>query len=112
MTVRTAATRCSGPLSQPIFQPVKENVLPAEEMVMVRSAAPGRVATGMWPDAEGEVLVHLIGDDEASCFAGELDDALQDLPGEHRAGGVVRVVQQHHPGAVGEGGLEGCQVRA
>ena len=47
-TVRTAATRCSGPLSQPIFQPVKENVFPAEEMVRVRSAAPGSVATGMW----------------------------------------------------------------
>jgi hypothetical protein len=48
LTVRTAETRSSGPLSQPTFHPVKEKVFPADEMVTVRPAAPGRVATGMW----------------------------------------------------------------
>ena len=33
-------------MTQPTFQPVKENVLPAEEMVTVRSRMPGSVASG------------------------------------------------------------------
>ena len=36
-----------GPLHQPIFQPVNENDLPALEIVSVRSAIPGSVASGM-----------------------------------------------------------------
>ena len=36
----------AGPVAQPIFQPVTENVLPAEESVTVRSAIPGSVASG------------------------------------------------------------------
>ncbi len=46
LTVRTAVTRSAGPCSQPTFQPVNENVLPDDEMVSVRSAIPGSVATG------------------------------------------------------------------
>ena len=42
---------------------------------------------------------------------GEVDDALQHLAGEHGAGGVVRIVDQHHFGAGAEGGLERGQVR-
>ena len=36
----------AGPCTQPIFHPVVEKVFPADEMVSVRSAAPGRVAIG------------------------------------------------------------------
>ena len=36
----------AGPVTQPIFQPVTAKVLAALEIVRVRSAAPGRVATG------------------------------------------------------------------
>ena len=42
----TAATRSAGPVAQPIFQPVNENVLPELEMVSVRSNISGRVASG------------------------------------------------------------------
>lgn len=46
--MRTAATSSAGPVSQPTFQPVKDSVLPAEDTVRVRSAMPGKVATGTW----------------------------------------------------------------
>ena len=46
LAARTAATSGGGPLAQPTFQPVKENVLPDEEIVSVRSAIPGSVASG------------------------------------------------------------------
>ena len=46
MTARTAATAAAGPVTQPTFHPVVENVLPADEMVSVRSLIPGSVATG------------------------------------------------------------------
>ena len=36
--------RFSGPIAQPIFQPVSEKVLPSDERVRVRSAMPGMVA--------------------------------------------------------------------
>ena len=41
-----AETASAGPVSQPTFQPVTENVFPPEPIVSVRSAIPGRVATG------------------------------------------------------------------
>ncbi len=46
LTPRTAATSSAGPVTQPTFHPVTEKVFPAEEMVSVRSAMPGSVATG------------------------------------------------------------------
>ena len=46
--MRAAATSAPGPHIQPIFQPVVLNVLPPEEMVNVRSAIPGSVASGTW----------------------------------------------------------------
>ena len=42
----TTPTSSAGPVTQPTFQPVKENVLPALEMVIVRSHMPGSVAIG------------------------------------------------------------------
>ena len=42
-----AATSGAGPVAQPTFQPVTLNVLPSEEIVSVRSAIPGSVASGM-----------------------------------------------------------------
>ena len=47
MALRTADTSAGGAVTQPTFQPVKENVLPAEPMVTVRSRMPGSVASGM-----------------------------------------------------------------
>ena len=47
----------------------------------------------------------------ASYFRGQFDDALQDLAREDRAGGVVRIVEQHHLGAAAERRLECGQVR-
>lgn len=50
LAVRTAVTSSGVPVTQPIFHPVKENVLPPELIVTVRSRMPGRVAIGMcWP---------------------------------------------------------------
>ena len=40
----------AGPLTQPTFHPVVENVFPAELIVSVRCAIPGSVATGMCSD--------------------------------------------------------------
>ena len=48
--------------TQPIFQPVNENVLPADEIVTVRSRMPGSVASGTCSPVEDEVLVDLVGD--------------------------------------------------
>ena len=106
-----ADTRCSGPVSQPIFQPVKEKVLPADEMVMVRSAAPGSVATGMCLTPKVRCSYTSSVMMRQSCFAGQVDDALKYFPREDSAGGIVRVVEQHHPGAVAEGGLKRRHVR-
>ena len=39
--------RAGVPVAQPTFQPVKENVLPAEPMETVRSRMPAMVASGM-----------------------------------------------------------------
>ena len=46
--MRTALSSCGGAHTQPIFQPVTLNVLPALEMVTVRSRMPGSVAIGTW----------------------------------------------------------------
>ena len=45
---RTAFERSGGAIAQPIFQPVRENVLPKDDKVTVRSHIPGRVAIEMW----------------------------------------------------------------
>ena len=49
------------------------------------------------PGTEGEVFVDLVGDDDGVVPDGELDDAFQHFAGEHRAGGVVRVVDAAPP---------------
>ena len=46
LTARTRAIRSGGPLAQPTFQPVSECVLPSDDVVTVRSAMPGSVASG------------------------------------------------------------------
>ena len=46
MTLVTAVTSSADAVTQPIFQPVNENVLPAELIDTVRSAMPGRVPIG------------------------------------------------------------------
>ena len=46
LAARTAATSGAAAVTHPTFQPVKEKVLPPEEMVSVRSRMPGSVASG------------------------------------------------------------------
>jgi hypothetical protein len=46
LVVFTAATSSGVALTQPIFQPVKENVLPAELTDTVRSRIPGNWTIG------------------------------------------------------------------
>lgn len=46
LTVLTAVSRCAGPVTQPIFQPVSEKVLPEDEIVRVRPPIPGSAAIG------------------------------------------------------------------
>ena len=65
MTVRIAASSSGGAHTQPIFQPVTLNVLPALLTVIVRSRMPGSVAIGTCSRAvEDQVLVHLVGEHE------------------------------------------------
>ena len=47
LAARDRGDELGRPGAQPIFQPVNENVLPALEIVSVRSAIPGSVASGM-----------------------------------------------------------------
>ena len=77
LTRSTARTSGAGPLTQPIFQPVQEKVLPADEMRRVRSLMPGRV--GEWTvDAgrvgEDQVLVDLVGDGDRVVLLAQLRD--------------------------------------
>ena len=44
--MRTAVTSSGLPVTQPIFQPVKENVFAAELIVTVRSGMPGSETMG------------------------------------------------------------------
>ena len=64
MAARTAATSGAGPQAQPIFQPVKENVLPADEIESVRSLMPGQGGQGQVGALEDQVLVDLVGHGE------------------------------------------------
>ncbi len=78
---------CAGPSAQPIFQPVAENVLPDEEMRMVRSRMPGKTASGRCSDVvEDQVLVHLVADDQQIVLDGQLGDPGQLLDPQHGAG--------------------------
>ena len=60
--MRTAVSSAGGALTQPIFQPVNENVLPADEIVTVRSRMPGKRRERDVLAVEHEVLVDLVGD--------------------------------------------------
>ena len=47
-TFRSSSVSARGAVTHPTFQPVHENVLPADEIWIVRSRMPGSVAIGMW----------------------------------------------------------------
>ena len=76
---RTASTRSAGPVTQPTFQPVNENVLPAELMDSVRSRMPGEGGDRhVRPvDVEDHVLVDLVDDDHEVVLDGDLCDGRQ-----------------------------------
>lgn len=57
-------------------------------------------------DVEGEVLVHLVGDDERVVTVRQLDDELERLTREDGARGIVGIVDEDDAGAVGDGGAE------
>ena len=61
-----------GAQTQPIFQPVHENVLPPDEIVTVRSRMPGNVASGTCAAVEHEVLVDLVGDGDEVVLDAQL----------------------------------------
>ena len=61
---------------------------------------------------EGQVLVDLVGDHDEVVAAGDVRDGVELGLVEHAPGRVVRAVQQDHPGAVGDGGLELVGVEA
>ena len=73
-TAGTAVTSSAGAVSQPIFHPVVLKVLPAEEIVTVRSRCAGKGRERHVPAAvEGQVLVHLVGDDHGVVPIGQLE---------------------------------------
>ena len=98
MTARTAATSSAVAVTQPIFQPVNENVLPAELIDTVRSRMPGSEPIGTCSPVVHHVLVDLVRDHEQVALAGQLGDRGELIAGEHRPGRVVRRVQQDQPG--------------
>ena len=77
MTVFTAATRSGGAQTQPIFQPVHENVLPPDEMVTVRSRMPGHRRQRHVLAVEHEVLVDLVGDRDQVVLDAQPRDQLE-----------------------------------
>ena len=77
LTERTAATRSAGPVTQPIFHPVIENVLPADPIDKVRERMPGSVAIGDVRPLVRHVLVDLVhDDDEVPCSTASSATAL------------------------------------
>ena len=71
-------------MTQPIFQPVKENVLPAELTVTVRSRMPGKLRDRDVLAVEHQVLVDLVGDDDQVALDGQLGDGGELVAGEDR----------------------------
>ena len=72
--------------AQPIFHPVAENVLPAEEIRTVRSRIPGK--GGQWQVfgvVEGQVLIHLVADDQDIVLHRQLRDRAEIGSIQHRA---------------------------
>ena len=93
-------------MTQPTFQPVVLKVLPPLEMETVRSARAGKGRDGTCGDAEGQVLVDLVGHDDRVVAVREFDGELEELAIEHDPGGVVRGVEQDDAGAVGDRGTQ------
>jgi hypothetical protein len=103
LVVLTAVTSSGVAMTQPIFQPVKENVLPAELMRHGPLAHAGERRDRHVLAVEHQVLVDLVGDHEQVALDGERGDGGQLVAGEDRARGVVRAVEQDEPGAFGDG---------
>ena len=98
MAVRTAVDELRGAGTQPIFQPVKLKVLPAELIVSVRSAMPGNVHERSVLAVEHQVLVDLVGERDEVVLDAQACDRLELGDGEHLAGGVVRGVEEERAG--------------
>ena len=103
---RTAAASSGGAIAQPIFQPVSENVLPKDEIVIVRSRIPGSVAIGTCRPSYTRCSYTSSVMQRTSALAAERGHDLELLAGEDLARRVVRRVQQHGARARAEGGGE------
>ena len=73
------------------------------DRALARAGQASRSGCARRAHREGQVLVDLVGDDEGVVLVGELDDEFEGLAVEHRAGRVVRGVDQDDAGAVGDG---------
>ena len=99
LTAVTSSIRAAGPVAQPIFQPVAEKVLPADEIRIVRSAhARERGQRAVHGTVEDEVLVDLVGHHEDVVLDREPGDRGEVVVAEHDPGRVVRRVDQHQLG--------------
>ena len=78
---------------------------PARGGVGADAEEAGVVGTGK--DHRG---VDLVGEDPAVVGRGDRRDALQLVAPEHRAGRVVRVAEDEHPGPGGEGAIDALEV--
>jgi hypothetical protein len=88
LTVRKALSSGGGAQAQPIFQPVTLNVLPALEIAIAHAWQ--RRHRYMSTSVEGEVLVHLVGDNDQIVRSGGGGDVLQLGRREHLSGRIVR----------------------
>ena len=95
--------RAAAPPTQPTFQPVSEKILPAEPILTVRSAMPGKAASGTWRAAvEHDMLPDLVGERDRVVRDAGLGEQRQLVRVEHARGRIVRVVEDDQAGAFGE----------
>ena len=111
LAVRTAVTSSSGPHTQPIFQPVKLNVLPAELMVSVRSAMPGKVASGRCSPSNTRCSYTSSVTAMRSCSTHSRAMASSSATVNTLPVGLCGRVEQEQPRAVGDERLERVDVR-
>ena len=95
----TTSTSAGGPVTQPTFQPVSENIFPAEPMRTQRSRMPGRlISGGTCLVVEDQMLVDLVADDDGVRFLNDSRKRRQFVAVEHAADGIERRVDDDGAG--------------
>ena len=101
------------PATQPIFQPVTLNDLPALPIMICALPHGGQGRDRDVPaTVEDKVLVHLVCDDDKVVPLGELGDHRELRWRKHLAGRVVGRVEQDRPGAARDRGSQFVGVEA